>query len=101
MASHHGGNRSLPGAECRPPRASIRAAHRLPAGNRGRELVKPLISGQRYCKIDYDGPMAPQVPLGYNTYSVRAMRWNHLQLLEFAASLKLDARLSTGFRRPR
>ena len=59
--------------------------------NRGRELVKPLISGQRYCKIDYDGPMAPQVPLGYNTYSVRAMRWNDLQLLEYAASLKLDA----------
>jgi sugar phosphate isomerase/epimerase len=30
-------------------------------------------------------------PLGYNTYSVRAMRWNDLQLLEYAASLKLDA----------
>ncbi|HTX38859.1 MAG TPA: hypothetical protein VME43_27735, partial [Bryobacteraceae bacterium] len=35
--------------------------------------------------------MAPQPPLGYNTYSVRAMRWNDLQLLEYAASLKLDA----------
>jgi len=30
-------------------------------------------------------------PLGYNTYSVRAMRWHDLQLLEYAASLKLDA----------
>ena len=35
--------------------------------------------------------MAPQPPLGYNTYSVRAMRWNDVQLLEYAASLKLDA----------
>ena len=30
-------------------------------------------------------------PLGYNTYSVRAMRWHDLQLLEYAASLQLDA----------
>jgi sugar phosphate isomerase/epimerase len=35
--------------------------------------------------------MAPQPPLGFNTYSVRAMRWNDLELLEYAASLKLDA----------
>ena len=30
-------------------------------------------------------------PLGYNTYSIRALRWHDLQLLEYAASLKLDA----------
>jgi 3-oxoisoapionate decarboxylase len=30
-------------------------------------------------------------PLGFNTYSVRALRWNDLQLLEYAASQKLDA----------
>src|SRR5579872_1721609 len=30
-------------------------------------------------------------PLGFNTYSVRAMRWHDLQLLEYAAGLKLDA----------
>jgi sugar phosphate isomerase/epimerase len=30
-------------------------------------------------------------PLGYNTYSIRALRWNDLQLIEYAASLKLDA----------
>jgi sugar phosphate isomerase/epimerase len=30
-------------------------------------------------------------PLGFNTYSVRAMRWHDLPLLEYAASLKLDA----------
>ena len=30
-------------------------------------------------------------PLGFNTYSIRAMRWHDLQLLEYAASLKLDA----------
>jgi 3-oxoisoapionate decarboxylase len=41
--------------------------------------------------IDYDGRMLPQPPLGYNTYSVRAMRWNDVPLLEYAASLKLDA----------
>ncbi len=29
--------------------------------------------------------------LGINTYSVRALRWHDLQLLEYAASLKLDA----------
>jgi 3-oxoisoapionate decarboxylase len=30
-------------------------------------------------------------PLGLNTYSIRALRWNDLPLLEYAASLKLDA----------
>jgi sugar phosphate isomerase/epimerase len=30
-------------------------------------------------------------PLGYNTYSIRALRWHDLQLLEYAASLKLDS----------
>ncbi len=30
-------------------------------------------------------------PLGFNTYSVRAMRWPDLKLLEYGASLKLDA----------
>ena len=29
--------------------------------------------------------------LGLNTYSIRALRWHDLQLLEYAASLKLDA----------
>src|SRR5712672_3641842 len=29
--------------------------------------------------------------LGLNTYSIRALRWNDLQLIEYAASLKLDA----------
>ncbi len=35
--------------------------------------------------------MAPHPPLGYNTYSVRAMRWHDIPLLEYAASMKLDA----------
>ena len=30
-------------------------------------------------------------PLGFNTYSVRALRWPDVPLLEYAASLKLDA----------
>ena len=30
-------------------------------------------------------------PLGYNTYSIRALRWNDMQLIEYAGSLKLDA----------
>jgi sugar phosphate isomerase/epimerase len=30
-------------------------------------------------------------PLGYNTYSVRVMRWHDLQLLEYGAGMKLDA----------
>jgi sugar phosphate isomerase/epimerase len=30
-------------------------------------------------------------PLGYNTYSIRALRWNDLQLIEYAGTLKLDA----------
>src|SRR5215469_13088754 len=30
-------------------------------------------------------------PLGYNTYSLRAMRWHDLQLLEYAAGMKVDA----------
>ena len=30
-------------------------------------------------------------PLGCNTYSIRALRWNDLQLIEYAGTLKLDA----------
>ena len=30
-------------------------------------------------------------PLGYNTYSIRALRWHDLQLIDYAGSLKLDA----------
>ena len=30
-------------------------------------------------------------PLGLNTYSIRAMHWHDLPLLEYAAGLKLDA----------
>ena len=30
-------------------------------------------------------------PLGYNTYSIRALRWPDLQLIDYASSLKLDA----------
>src|ERR1035437_6705955 len=29
-------------------------------------------------------------PLGYNTYSIRVLRWNDLQLIEYASSFKLD-----------
>ena len=35
--------------------------------------------------------MDAQPPLGYNTYSIRAMRWRDVELLEYAAKLKLDA----------
>ena len=42
-------------------------------------------------RVDYDNAMAPHPPLGYNTYSIRAMRWNDVQLLEYAAGLTLDA----------
>jgi sugar phosphate isomerase/epimerase len=31
------------------------------------------------------------LPLGYNTYCLRALRWNDAQLLEFAAQHRLDA----------
>ncbi len=34
--------------------------------------------------------MAP-IPIGLNTYCLRAFRWSDLKLLEYAASLKLDA----------
>ena len=30
-------------------------------------------------------------PLGYNTYSIRALRWHDLQLIEYATAMKLDA----------
>src|SRR4051794_7051373 len=35
--------------------------------------------------------MIDRFPLGYNTYSIRALRWNDLQLIEYANLLKLDA----------
>ena len=35
--------------------------------------------------------MIDRFPLGYNTYSIRALRWHDLQLLNYAAEQKLDA----------
>ena len=32
-----------------------------------------------------------KIPMGFNSYCLRAMRWTDLQLLDYAASLKLDA----------
>ena len=37
-------------------------------------------------RFDYHISMDAHPPLGYNTYSVRAMRWHDLQLLEYAAT---------------
>ena len=37
-----------------------------------------------------DNPNAIPIRLGFDTYSVRAYRWKALQLIDFAASLKLD-----------
>lgn len=37
--------------------------------------------------VMHDEPL----PLGYNTYCLRALRWNDAQLLEFAAQHRLDA----------
>lgn len=31
------------------------------------------------------------IPMGFNSYCLRAMRWNDFQLLDYAAKLKLDA----------
>jgi len=36
------------------------------------------------------GPPGPAIKLGFDTYSLRAFRWKAPQLLEYAASLKLD-----------
>ncbi len=35
--------------------------------------------------------MPPQIPIGLNSYCLRALRWNDSQLLEYSAGLKLDA----------
>src|SRR3954467_9382722 len=32
-----------------------------------------------------------QIPIGLNTYCLRAMKWNDSQLMEYTAGLKLDA----------
>src|SRR4051812_747674 len=32
-----------------------------------------------------------QIPIGFNTYCLRALKWNDTQSLEYAASQKLDA----------
>jgi sugar phosphate isomerase/epimerase len=37
--------------------------------------------------------MIDRFPLGYNTYCLRALRWNDIPLIDYAASLKLDAML--------
>ncbi|MBC7924957.1 MAG: sugar phosphate isomerase/epimerase [Bryobacteraceae bacterium] len=37
------------------------------------------------------GPWKKPAPLGLNTYCLRALKWNDRQLIEYAASLKLDA----------
>src|SRR5437762_14073621 len=54
-----------------------------------REFLRTITAGA--ATLSAAASMPPQPPLGYNTYSVRAMRWNDLQLLEYAASLKVDA----------
>lgn len=41
--------------------------------------------------LRYHVSMDAHPPLGYNSYSVRAMRWHDLQLLEYGAGMKLDA----------
>jgi sugar phosphate isomerase/epimerase len=35
--------------------------------------------------------MTDPAPMGFNTYCLRALKWNDAQLLDYAASLKLDA----------
>ena len=35
--------------------------------------------------------MIDRFPLGYNTYSIRALKWHDLPLIDYATSLKLDA----------
>ena len=35
--------------------------------------------------------MIDRFPLGYNTYSIRALKWHDLPLIDYAAQLKLDA----------
>src|ERR1039458_208298 len=35
--------------------------------------------------------MMDRFPLGYNTYSIRALKWHDLPLIEYASALKLDA----------
>ncbi len=42
-------------------------------------------------KLAYASIGSSQIPLGFNSYCLRALRWNDLQLLDYAASLKLDA----------
>src|ERR1019366_7778183 len=43
------------------------------------------------CAWQSKGGRVERFPLGYNTYSIRALRWNDMQLIEYASSLKLDA----------
>src|SRR6267154_6176300 len=62
----------------------VRAVAGEGAGNRG------AIEGAALAEVGLGGAM-DRFPLGFNTYSVRALRWHDLRLLEYAAGLKLDS----------
>ncbi len=38
-----------------------------------------------------DAALTGNIPMGINTYCLRAMKWNDAQLIDYAASLKMDA----------
>ena len=58
--------------------------------NRRRFLASSLLAGAASAAAAPPAAAAP-LPIGFNTYCLRAMKWNDLQLLDYAASLKLDA----------
>jgi len=52
-----------------------------------RTFIQMFAGGGAAASIAQSKPL----PLGLNTYCLRALRWNDAQLLDYAASLKLDA----------
>src|SRR5437879_740666 len=50
-------------------------------------LIQTLLSGAAASAAS----LPARIPMGLNTYCLRALKWNDAQLLDYCASLKLDA----------
>ncbi len=54
-----------------------------------RNFLKNTLSAAAATQLASAAPR--QIPIGLNSYCLRAMKWNDIQLLDYTASLKLDA----------
>src|ERR1700737_499440 len=55
-----------------------------------RSFLKTALASVTTAALSADDRRASGIRLGFDTYSVRSFRWKAIQLIDYAASLKLD-----------